>query len=110
MIKFTKEEKTAIIFLLICLFAGVSALHYRQAVSQPGDIVYLKEKKNEKVNINLAGRERLRKLRRIGPALAGRIIAFRKMHGPFRSKDDLKLVKGIGEKIYEGLKDSITLE
>jgi competence protein ComEA len=36
----------------------------------------------------------------IGPVLAGRIIAAR----PFKSADDLRKVKGIGDKRYEKLR------
>ena len=113
MIKFTKEEKTAIIFLLVCLFVGSVALYFKKSTSRSGDMPYFKGRmaeKKEKVNINRAGRKELTKLKRIGPVLAGRIISYREMHGSFRSKDDLKLVKGIGENTYEGIKDHVTLE
>src|SRR5437764_10912069 len=40
----------------------------------------------------------------IGPALAGRSLAYRQQHGGFRSLDELKEVSGIGDKRFEALR------
>ena len=48
------------------------------------------------ININEASIGQLISLPGIGPALAGRILAYRKEHGRFRATDDLIRVKGIG--------------
>jgi len=37
----------------------------------------------------------------IGLSKAKAIVEYRKMHGPFRSAEDVSLVKGIGEKTVE---------
>lgn len=60
------------------------------------------------VNINTATRAELEHLPRIGPSMAGRIIAYRERYGAFTAKTDLMRVKGIGEKTYAGLEDKIT--
>ena len=44
----------------------------------------------------------------IGEAIAQRIIDYRNEH-PFSSLEELKEVKGIGDKLYEKIKDQITL-
>ena len=62
------------------------------------------------VNINTAAAEELDVLPGIGPALAGRIIAYREEHGPFTVVEDLLEVSGIGEKVLDGLRDQIVLE
>ena len=46
----------------------------------------------------------------IGPALAGRIIAYREEHGPFTEVEELLEVSGIGEVVLDGLRDQIVLE
>jgi comEA protein len=57
--------------------------------------------KAESIDINHADKEELKKLPRIGPTMAGRIIEYRNMNGPFTSLDELKNVKGIGKKTFE---------
>ncbi|HVF10354.1 MAG TPA: ComEA family DNA-binding protein [Abditibacteriaceae bacterium] len=59
------------------------------------------------VNINRASAAELEALPGVGPAIAGRIIAYRTQHGPFRSLSDLDAVKGIGVKKLEDLKDHV---
>jgi competence protein ComEA len=48
------------------------------------------------VDLNTASAEELRTLPGIGPALAGRIVAWRGANGPFRSPAELEKVPGIG--------------
>ena len=55
------------------------------------------------VNVNTADASQLALLPRVGPAVAQRIIDFRKENGPFKSPR-LMLVQGIGEKTYQLLK------
>ena len=62
------------------------------------------------VNINTATAEELDVLPGIGPALAGRIIAYREEHGPFTEVEELLEVSGIGEVVLDGLRDQIVLE
>ena len=64
----------------------------------------------EKININTASLEELQKLPRIGEKVAQRIIDFRKANGKFKKITDLLKVKGIGEKIFDSIKDRITVE
>ncbi|MEZ7905151.1 MAG: helix-hairpin-helix domain-containing protein, partial [Aquiluna sp.] len=45
----------------------------------------------------------------IGPALAGRILAYRDEIGSFASIEQLLEVTGIGSKLFEEIKGSITL-
>lgn len=61
------------------------------------------------VNINQADVIELQAIRGIGPVTAEAVIAYREEHGLFRTKEDLKKVRGIGDKTYEKLKDQITL-
>ncbi len=64
----------------------------------------------ERVNINTADAATLdRVLVNIGPAKADAIVAYRKTNGPFRSIDQLALVKGIGLKTIEKNRGRILL-
>ena len=61
------------------------------------------------VNINTANLEELMELEGIGQKVAGRILVFRDKNGPFQRPEDLMLVKGIGEKIFEANKSKIAI-
>lgn len=50
----------------------------------------------ERLDPNRATETQLRRLPGVGPAMAGRIVAFREEEGGFRSGDDLQRVVGIG--------------
>lgn len=54
------------------------------------------------VDINNADAETISaELKGVGLSKARAIVEYRKKHGPFRSADDLSLVKGIGERTVE---------
>lgn len=62
------------------------------------------------ININTADETELKKIRGVGPVIAGRIIEYRKSNGFFEKIEDIKKVRGIGEKTFEKMKDSITVQ
>lgn len=61
------------------------------------------------VNINTDDAERLATLKGIGAALAQRIIEYREQNGGFKSIDEIKNVRGIGQKKFDAFKDKITI-
>lgn len=62
-----------------------------------------------KISINKATYEELITLPGIGPKTAERIIEYRNTYGPFWTLEDIKNVKGIGDKKYAKLKEYITI-
>lgn len=64
---------------------------------------------NKKISINNATKEELLTLNGIGESKASAIIKYREDNGPFKQIEDIKNVSGIGESLYEKIKDSITL-
>ena len=62
---------------------------------------------NGLININTADDKELQKIKGIGPALAGRIIEYRESNGAFKSIEEIKKVRGIGEKTFEKMRDEI---
>lgn len=61
------------------------------------------------ININTADETELQKLYRVGPAIAKRIVEYRTQNGKFQTIEDIKKVRGIGQKTFEKMKDKITV-
>ncbi len=61
------------------------------------------------VNLNTATQAELETLPRIGPALAQRILDWRQANGRFVKPADLLKVSGIGQKLFDGLKDRVVV-
>ncbi len=65
---------------------------------------------NAKININTATAQELLSLKGVGAKKANSIIAYRDEKGSFASIEDIKNVKGIGDKMFEKIKDMITID
>jgi competence protein ComEA len=61
------------------------------------------------VSLNSATQPELEALPGIGPTLAEAIITERERRGGFRSVNELRDVRGIGEKRFADLKDKVTI-
>ena len=63
----------------------------------------------QKININIATIDELQALPNIGPKKAQAIIEYRQTNGSFQTIDQIKEIKGIGEKTYEELAHLISV-
>ena len=61
------------------------------------------------IRLNSASLEELDRLDGVGPAIGQRIIDYRIENGGFKSVEEIKLVPGIGDKMFEKIKDEIQL-
>lgn len=59
------------------------------------------------VNINTANEEELQSLKGIGKVKAAAIVDYRQQVGAFQFKEEIKQVKGIGEKTYAQIESEI---
>ena len=84
-----------------CRLAGIVALASLLAVGAPLAAA-------ERVDLNTATQEELVALPGVGPAKAKAIIDYRTAH-PFKTVDEVKNVRGIGDHLYESLKGKITV-
>lgn len=76
----------------------------------PNDVIVLSEKtENPCISLNQANQSELETLPNIGPSLALRIIDYRTEFGYFQSLEDIMLIKGIKEKLFEKIKAYICL-
>ena len=61
------------------------------------------------VNLNTASAEQLTEIPGIGPAKAQAIVSHR-AKSPFKSVEDAKLVKGIGDKLFAKISPNLTVD
>ncbi len=92
-----KRVKTAVAVLLAFLGLAVAGAYSGQAAPK------------SKVNINTASAAELETLQRIGPKVAQRIVDYRTQHGDFKRVEELMKVRGIGQKLFDLVKERITV-
>jgi competence protein ComEA len=85
---------------LVALLAGASSAPAAEEAAAPA---------KKTVNVNQASASELARLPRVGPSLAGKIVAHREQHGPFKRAEDLMEVKGVGEKMFALLKPYVSV-
>ena len=61
------------------------------------------------VNLNTASKDELTSVKGIGPAKAQAILDHRKKNGSFKSVDDLKNVKGFGDKSVDAVRAELSI-
>jgi len=84
--------------IMLCLTASLApsvAAQTSQSVS------------TDKINLNTANADQLQALPGIGPAMAKRIMDYRKKIGKFNKIEELINVRGIGEKLFQKIKDRL---
>ncbi|SKA66301.1 competence protein ComEA [Eubacterium uniforme] len=67
------------------------------------------EEHSGKININSADANKLMELSGIGQSKANAIVEYRESNGGFKSISDIKNVSGIGEALYERIKEKIEI-
>lgn len=66
-----------------------------------------KEETDGRININSATREELMTLPGVGEAKADSIVKYREVNGPFQSIEDIMMISGIKNGLFEKIKDYI---
>lgn len=61
------------------------------------------------ININTATAAELEQLPGVGPSIAERIVSYRKDH-PFKARNQIMRVKGVGDKTFARIKDYLIVE
>lgn len=89
--------------------ADLSSLALNIPLSDNQVVVIPKNSENELISINTADLDKLTSLPGIGLSIGKRIIEYRDLHGCFKTIEEIKNVKGIGDKKYEQIKELICL-
>ena len=101
----TMVSRVRDIVITVLLFVCVSMGAYAK------DIEVLPPTSVAMVDINTANAETLAsELNGIGMKKAGRIVAYRELHGDFKSVDDITFVKGVGPKFLEVNRDLLATD
>lgn len=74
-----------------------------------GETIKNDETGSKLININTATVTELDALPGVGPVMAGRIVDYRTANGEFKDINELKMVSGIGDKLYEKIKDLVEI-
>ncbi|MCK5305889.1 MAG: helix-hairpin-helix domain-containing protein [Candidatus Omnitrophica bacterium] len=122
MLNLTKEEKLITIFIILALILGMGTLHFKRSIKSPDEsasqqdfkrgagLIEEEIKKSKQVNINRADVDELSSLPGVGKVIAARITAYRLEKGDFIHREDIKKVKGIGDKKFEKMREYILLK
>ena len=117
----TRQEKIILIFLSLSFVSGLGISAYKKTQKSselkvdPHKMAALQDAdkfiaQQRFININSFEIDELTRLAGVGEKLAQRIAQYHRLHGPFKSKEELMQVKGIGEKKFEKIKDLIILK
>ena len=116
--KLKNHEILIICVTAACILFTVGFFVGRGSAETTVQLQTIVEEKNEqntenslpKIDLNTADQEHLCTLPGVGEAIAERILSYREENGDFSSIEELKNVSGIGEKVFEGLRDRIAVE
>ena len=121
MFDLTKQEKAILLFLSLSFVCGLGINAYKKSRPdlelsvQPYKVDFARSEADKfiqeqsQININSFEIDELTRLPGVGQKLAAMIVEYHKIHGSFRTKEELMQVKGIGEKKFEKIKDLIIL-
>jgi comEA protein len=104
-----KGLKSILVLGMMVLVFGFSASLAFAQVASKADSVKSSEQTAGKININKATSDQLMEIKGIGSSYAKRIVEYREKNGPFKKIEDIMQVQGIGTKIFESIKDKITI-
>ncbi|KPK68371.1 hypothetical protein AMJ87_12035 [candidate division WOR_3 bacterium SM23_60] len=106
--KLSRRETIVLLVLVVC-FIVINIVNYIKREQRKAHHVLYIEELTVQISVNAASTEELETLPGIGPSLASRIIEYRHIHGGFKTLDDLKNVKGIGEKLFAKIQPYLKL-
>ena len=107
-----KKSIVVSIILGLCLvFSTVSFLFLNPRAASAAEVTTASKPGAVKlININTASAEELTSLKGIGEKTAQAIVEYREKNGAFKAIEDIKNVKGIGDKKFEVFKSSICVK
>lgn len=96
-----------LLILVVCLFAPACG-HRPMVTTQPETAA--EPAAEYAININTASLDELQRIPHIGEKLAGRIIEYRTVNGPFRRVEHLMLIDGISDTRFRKIRRLVRVE
>ena len=94
------KRERIVLFVVLCILVALNVIGYYKQMRWKRQYSMIIEHVTSQLSVNCATKIELESLPGIGPSLAQRIIEYREEHGKFLCLEELKCVKGIGEKKY----------
>lgn len=117
MFSLTHQERKVLIFIGILILIGsilrmlnLNAIREDLSFDRNKSVISENTGLSKTINVNAATSEDLESISGIGKVIASRIIDYRNQFGSFDNLEDLKKIKGIGNKKIETIKKYITFQ
>jgi competence protein ComEA len=104
------KKESIVLAVLVILLIVLNIISYLKREQIKRNTSIIAQEIAVKIPINSAWTEELELLPGIGPSLANRIVAYREEHGDFKRIEDLKKVKGIGDKVLKQINPYVKLQ
>jgi len=109
----THQERKVLLGVVVLILIGSLIRHFKTETVQNAVVIIPAEKNafvSKIININTASIRELQGINGIGEVTARRILEYREKFGEFKNLDDLKKVKGIGEKKAKVIEEYICFD
>lgn len=104
-----KRREVIVLLILISALIALNAVNFIRKEKLRQSACLVTEEGKLELSLNAVSAEELCDLPGIGPVLAERIIRYREQRGRFESLDELRRVKGIGDKLYNKISPYVKL-
>lgn len=96
-----KRKELIVLLVVICVLIAVNTVNFLRKERLKKSYSLVIGEGRIQLSLNSVGAIELEDLPGVGPVLAERIVEYREQNEGFRSLEELKRVKGIGDKLYQ---------
>lgn len=96
-----KRKELIVLLVVICVLVAVNTVNFLRKERLKKSYSLVIEEGRIQLSLNSVSAIELEDLPGVGPVLAERIVEYREQNEGFRSLEELKRVKGIGDKLYQ---------
>lgn len=111
MLSLTRQERLVLIFVGFAALLGVG-LNFHKKIQSGVSLERIAQEQNSRlpINLNTASLQNLAVIPGVGPGLAQDLVDFRNQEGPFKSLEEIKLIRGVSLSKFNQIKNFLTVE